>query len=118
MVAIVAVRAFGISRAVLRYAERLASHDLALRQLARLRVHFYRSLVGLVPGGLAERSGDLLSRFVADVDTLKDFYLRVVIPGLVALRWSRARRSRLGSCSRGRHAVLLALTLPRSCCRG
>jgi len=49
MVAIVAVRAFGITRAVLRYAERLSSHDLALRQLARLRVNFYRSLVGLVP---------------------------------------------------------------------
>ena len=34
---IVAVRFFGTSRAVLRYAERLASHDLAFRQLADLR---------------------------------------------------------------------------------
>ena len=50
MVAIVAVRAFGIARAVLRYGERLASHDLALRQLARLRLHFYRALAPLVPG--------------------------------------------------------------------
>ena len=33
MVAIVAVRAFGLTRAVMRYSERLASHDLALRQL-------------------------------------------------------------------------------------
>ena len=85
MVAIVAVRAFGITRAVLRYAERLSSHDLALRQLARLRVNFYRGLVGLVPGGIADRSGDLLSRFVADVETLKDFYVRVAIPGLLAI---------------------------------
>ncbi len=85
MVAIVAVRAFGLTRAVMRYSERLASHDLALRQLARLRQGFYRSLVPLVPGGLANRSGDLLSRFVADVDTLKDLYLRVVIPGAVSL---------------------------------
>jgi len=85
MVAIVAVRAFGIARAALRYGERLASHDLALRQLARLRLRFYRGLAPLVPGGLASRSGDLLSRFVADVDTLKDLYLRVVIPGLVSL---------------------------------
>ncbi len=85
MVAIVAVRAFGITRAVLRYAERLSSHDLALRQLARLRVNFYRSLVGLVPGGIADRSGDLLSRFVADVETLKDVYVRVAIPGMLAI---------------------------------
>jgi thiol reductant ABC exporter CydC subunit len=85
IVAIVAVRAFGIARAVLRYAERLVSHDLALRQLTRLRVRFYRSLVPLVPGTLAGRSGDLLSRFAADVDALKDLNLRVLIPGLVAV---------------------------------
>ena len=85
MVTIVAVRALGLTRAVMRYGERLASHDLALRQLGRLRQHFYRSLVPLVPGGLSSASGDLLSRFVADVDTLKDLHLRVVIPGLVSL---------------------------------
>jgi thiol reductant ABC exporter CydC subunit len=85
MVAIVAVRAFGIARAGLRYAERLVSHDLALRHLARLRLRFYRGLVPLVPGSLATRSGDLLSRFVADVDTLQDVHLRVVIPALVSL---------------------------------
>jgi thiol reductant ABC exporter CydC subunit len=85
MVAIVGVRAFGITRAALRYGERLASHDLALRQLARLRLSFFRGLAPLVPGGLGARSGDLLSRFVADVDTLEDLYVRVVIPGLVSL---------------------------------
>ncbi len=85
MVAIVAVRAFGLTRAILRYSERLVSHDLALRQLARFRLHFYRGLTPLIPGGLESRSGDLLARFVADIDTLKDFYLRVVIPGLLSL---------------------------------
>jgi thiol reductant ABC exporter CydC subunit len=85
MVAIVGVRAFGITRAVLKYGERLSSHDLALRQLARLRLRFYRGLAPLVPDGLGTRSGDLLSRFVADIDTLKDVDVRVVIPGLVAL---------------------------------
>ena len=85
-VTIVAVRAFGITRAVLRYAERLASHDLALRQLARLRTHFYRRLSPLVPGQLHGHSrGQLLARFVGDVDTLQDLNLRVVIPALVAV---------------------------------
>jgi thiol reductant ABC exporter CydC subunit len=87
MVAIVAVRAFGIARAALRYGERLASHDLALRQLARLRVRFYRALRPLLPGRLrgGQGGGELLARFVADVDALQDVYLRVVIPALVAL---------------------------------
>jgi thiol reductant ABC exporter CydC subunit len=85
MVAIVAVRAFGLTRAVLRYAERLVSHDLALRQLTRLRARFYGTLVPLVPGELRSRSGELLSRFVADVDTIKDLYLRSAIPALVAV---------------------------------
>ncbi|HEY2767173.1 MAG TPA: ATP-binding cassette domain-containing protein [Solirubrobacteraceae bacterium] len=87
MVAIVAVRAFGITRAALRYGERLASHDLALRQLARLRLRFYRALRPLLPGGLGDAGGDgeLLARFVADVDALQDLHLRVLIPTLVAV---------------------------------
>jgi ATP-binding cassette, subfamily C, bacterial CydC len=86
MVAIVAVRAFGIARAGMRYGERLASHDLAFRQLAKLRVRFYERLVPLVPGRLRERSsGELLTRYVGDVDTLADLYLRALIPSLVAL---------------------------------
>jgi len=85
MVTIVAVRAFGITRAALRYAERLASHDLALRQLARLRRLLYARLAPLVPAALAARRGDLLSSFVADVDALQDLQVRVVIPALVSL---------------------------------
>ncbi len=85
MVAIVAVRACGLARAALRYGERLASHDLALRQLARLRVRFYARLVPLLPGPLRRGSGELLARFVGDVDTLADLYLRGLVPVLAAL---------------------------------
>jgi thiol reductant ABC exporter CydC subunit len=85
MVAIVAVRAFGLARAALRYGERLSSHDLALRQLARLRVRFYGRLAGLLPGQLRRGSADLLARFVSDVDTLSDLYLRALIPTLAGL---------------------------------
>ena len=85
-VAIVAVRAFAIVRALLRYAERIVSHDLALRALADLRARFFARLAPLVPAGLpGPRRGDLLSRFVADVDTLQDLYLRALAPPLVAL---------------------------------
>jgi thiol reductant ABC exporter CydC subunit len=86
MVAVTTVRAFGLSRAVFRYLERLASHDLALRVLARLRTGFYAALAPLGARALEERRrGDLLARFVADVDSLQDLYLRALAPPLVAL---------------------------------
>jgi ATP-binding cassette subfamily C protein CydC len=85
MVAITAVRAFGISRGALRYSERLASHDAAFRVLARLRSLAYARLEKLAPTGLAAfRSGDLLARLVEDVDGLADLWLRVLIPYFTA----------------------------------
>lgn len=88
-VAIVCVRALALSRAVLRYLERLVSHDLAFRSLAQLRVRFFRAVVPLVPGTRIAR-GDLLSRFVADVDRLQDLYLRALSPPIVAFVTSAA----------------------------
>ncbi len=85
-VAIVGVRAFGVSRAVLRYLERLASHDVTLRLLARLRLAVFRSLVPLAPARLVDRrSGDLLGRLIEDVAALETLYVRVLGPSLAAL---------------------------------
>ena len=81
----VSVRALAIARALLRYLERLVSHDLAFRVLADLRVRFFARLAPLVPEGVAGmRGGDVLSRFVADVDALQDLYLRAIGPPLIA----------------------------------
>ncbi|MFL6099418.1 MAG: thiol reductant ABC exporter subunit CydC [Actinomycetales bacterium] len=81
MVAIVAVRAFGLARGFCRYAERLLSHDAAFRALSRTRVLLYSALEGLTPVGIgAYRSGDLLARLVDDVDAIQDLYLRVAVP--------------------------------------
>ncbi|MBT8227046.1 MAG: thiol reductant ABC exporter subunit CydC, partial [Dactylosporangium sp.] len=86
MVAIVAVRAFGLSRGVFRYAERLLGHDVALRVLGDLRVRTYRRLARLAPAGLrGHRRGDLVARFVSDVDAVLDVLVRVVLPYGVAL---------------------------------
>ena len=86
--AIVAVRAFGISRGVFRYAERLVGHDAAFRSLTNIRVKVYQRLERLSPAGLGQyRRGDLLARLVGDVDSSVDLIVRVVIPatsGLVA----------------------------------
>jgi thiol reductant ABC exporter CydC subunit len=84
-VAIVGVRFFGIARGVSRYLERYVSHHVTFRLLARLRVWFYRSLEPLAPARLMDyKSGDLLSRSVADIETLEHFYVRVIAPPLVA----------------------------------
>ena len=81
MVAITSVRLFGVSRGVLRYAERLVSHDAAFRGLERLRIAVYRRLVRLAPAGLPIwRSGDLQSRLVDDVDGVGDRWLRGALP--------------------------------------
>ena len=85
-VTIVLVRFLGLARPVARYADRLASHDLALRALGRIRSRVYERIEPLAPGRLeAYRRGDLLARMVGDVDTLQGLYVRGVLPGVVAL---------------------------------
>jgi len=84
-IAVVAVRALGLGRGVLRYAERLASHDVAFRVLADVRVAIYRRLAQLAPAGLgAFRSGDLLARLVCDVDATQELFIRGIAPPLTA----------------------------------
>jgi ATP-binding cassette subfamily C protein CydC len=84
-IAVVAVRALGLGRGVLRYVERLASHDVAFRVLADVRVGIYRRLAQLAPAGLgAFRSGDLLARLVSDVDATQDLFIRGIAPPLTA----------------------------------
>ena len=83
---IVAVRFFGLMRPLARYADRLWSHDLALRGLGQVRARFFEAIEPLAPAGLqAFRSGDLMTRMIGDVDALQGLYLRGVGPPLVAL---------------------------------
>ncbi len=85
MVAIVAVRACGLSRGVLRYLERLIGHDAAFRILTDVRVRLYTRLERLAPAGLADfRRADLARRLAADVDAVLDLITRVVLPYAVA----------------------------------
>ncbi|MDF2568811.1 MAG: putative multidrug export ATP-binding/permease protein [Sporomusa sp.] len=85
-VAIVGVRFFGLMRAVCRYLERYVSHDVTFRLLADIRVWLYTRLEPLAPAGLMTfDKGDVFSRLVADVETLKFFYLKAVLPALIAV---------------------------------
>lgn len=79
--AIVGVRAFALGRAAFRYADRLASHDAALSQLAVLRTETFRRLIPRVPGAIEQSArGEVLARLVDDVDQLQDQPLRVWQP--------------------------------------
>jgi len=85
-VAMVLVRAFSVARAIMRYLERLTSHELALGALARLRASFVGRLIPLVPAGLPRlRAADLMSRFTADVDQLQELFLRGLLPPIAAV---------------------------------
>jgi thiol reductant ABC exporter CydC subunit len=83
--AITGVRVLAIGRAAFRYLERYVTHRATFAILADLRVWFFASIEPLAPAGLAgHRRGDLLGRIVADIDTLEEFYVRVLVPPIVA----------------------------------
>ncbi|MGC6583385.1 thiol reductant ABC exporter subunit CydC [Paenibacillus sp. Dod16] len=82
----VAVRTFGIGRAVIHYVERLVGHDTILRILSQMRLRLYRILE---PQALRlssrYRTGDLLGVLSDDIEYLQDVYIRTVFPSIVAL---------------------------------
>ena len=80
------LRALGSARVVLRYLERLLTHEATFRALADLRVWFFRALSHRSAGGLGfRRSGDVLSRLVNDVGALDGLYLRITIPAAASV---------------------------------
>lgn len=83
---IVAVRTFGISRAVTRYLERLTGHNAVLKILAEMRVKLYAMLE---PQALFIRSrfqtGDLLGTLADDIEHLQDAYIRTIFPTIIGL---------------------------------
>ncbi|GAB2740416.1 thiol reductant ABC exporter subunit CydC [Salinifilum aidingensis] len=83
-VAVVGVRTFALSRAVLRYVERVVSHDAAFRLSGRLREQLWHALVRLGPARTAGlRRGEGLRRLVDDVDAIRDLVPRVLLPPAV-----------------------------------
>ncbi|KAB2349197.1 thiol reductant ABC exporter subunit CydC [Actinomadura rudentiformis] len=82
--AIVAVRGFAVAKGSLRYAERLAGHDVALRALAELRGRVFDALAAR-RRDLASRDGDALTRMVSDVDAVQDLLLRCLLPAVAAV---------------------------------
>lgn len=81
LVAVTSVRMFGVSRAALRYAERLVTHDVALERAVEARVRAYRALDRVAPAGLAGlRHGEVVQRVVQDVERTQDRLVRIRLP--------------------------------------
>jgi len=86
MVAIVAVRFFGIGRGVFRYVDRYLSHDASFRLLGTIRGNIYQALIPLAPSGLRQfGSGEVLARVAGDVDQMQDWFVRGFAPVCISV---------------------------------
>lgn len=64
-----------------RYLEQFTGHAVAFRLLAGLRAETYRRIVPLAPAGLEDdRTGDLVSRVIGDIDRVEPFYAHTIAP--------------------------------------
>ena len=71
--------------ALSRWGESWASHDLAFRLLAEMRVDLYDALEPLAPAYLVRRkSGDLVSIVGGDIETIEFFFAHVITPAVIA----------------------------------
>lgn len=111
-VAVVAVRALGISRGVLGYCQRLASHDTALRAAANARTGLYRRLADAAADDvMGLPSGELVARIGGSVDDLADVLVRALLPIVVAGVLSVAAVGVIAVISPAAAAVLAACLL-------
>lgn len=110
-IAVVAVRVFAISRGVLHYCERLATHDTALRAAGTARRQIYSRLAhGPVDAVARLHSGELVSRVGTDVDELADVVVRALLPIAAAAALAVAATAVIAAISPSA-AVVLAFCL-------
>ncbi|OBF63283.1 thiol reductant ABC exporter subunit CydC [Mycobacterium sp. 852002-50816_SCH5313054-b] len=111
-IAVVAVRTFAISRGVLHYCERLATHDTALRAAGTARAQVYRRLArGPAASAVRLHSGELVARVGADVDELANVLVRAVVPIAVAVVLGLAATAVIAVISAPAAAVLAVCLL-------
>lgn len=80
------VRVFGAGKPILRYGERLASHDWVLRLTSTLRKQLYRSFDKEGVFFRATHSlGDALGLMAEDIEHIQNLYLRCAFPSVIAL---------------------------------
>ncbi|MBR5950455.1 MAG: thiol reductant ABC exporter subunit CydC [Actinomycetaceae bacterium] len=99
-IATVAVRFFGISKAVFRYITNLASHKVALFGMSTMRTRVYESLANSSTDVVTSVArGDLLARTGRDIDAVGDLVVRALQPAGVAILVSIISVSIVGALS-------------------
>ena len=84
-VAVVMVRALGVSRGVFRWLDRMLTHDVAFRGVVSLRTNLFTALAARPDDAVTRlRRGDLLARLGDDAQELGDHVIKAVVPALVA----------------------------------
>lgn len=98
-----------VATAVFTWTESWLAHDLAYRVLAGLRAQVYAALAKLAPAGLSNnRSGDVVSTAMADVESLEWFYAHTIGSVITCTLTPAAALIALGLM----HPVLPTLLLP------
>jgi len=76
----------GMLKGIFRYLEQFSGHYVAFHLLAHIRNKLYEKLEPLAPAGLMKsRSGDVISRAIADVNRIEVFYAHTIAPATVAI---------------------------------
>lgn len=112
-VAVVCVRALGVSRGVFRWVDRMLTHDVALRGVVALRTNLFTALARRHDDGLSRlRRGDLLTRIGDDAQEMGDAVIRAIVPGIVAVAMAVIVQATIAPMSLAATAcMLLALVL-------
>ena len=85
-VPIVLTRAFGVSRPVFRYIERLTSHNWVLKMTSKLRRKLYHTLEkDAMVFKQKYRMGDILGLLAEDIQYIQNLYLWTIFPLIIAL---------------------------------
>jgi len=75
------VRLFAFIRILARYGERIVNHQATFHILANIRTWLFKKLSRLSPLQLTIiKNGSLLNRFISDVESLDNLFLRVLTP--------------------------------------
>lgn len=99
-VPIVAVRTFGILRAVSRYSEKLLGHHIILKILSQMRSRLYKTIEPRVlKEGASLKTGDLLGVMAEDIEYLQDVYIKTIFPSVIGVLLYAGAISMLGSFS-------------------
>ncbi|MCH4168800.1 MAG: thiol reductant ABC exporter subunit CydC [Streptococcaceae bacterium] len=82
---IVLTRAFGISRPVFRYIERLVSHNWVLKMTSKLRLKLYQVVEqDAIFFQRHYRMGNILGLLAEDINHIQNLYLRTIFPTIIA----------------------------------